>query len=296
MNAPSVSVVVPCRNGGEFIDGLLASLAKQTFRDFEIIIVDDGSSDAETREKLVSLDPDIRVIYQYRLYTAGARNTGILEASAEFILPLDCDDVLEPCFLAETVPLLRAAPPEVGFVFTHMRLVHAVEGVLSRHFDPFDQLFLNQLPYCMLLRRSAWESVGGYDERMRDGNEDWEFNLRLMQHGFRGIELPKPLFVYRVSSGGLLMQRTVLTHGTLWRYIRRKHPGLYRLRTLASLWAKPSTSRRTSLLTAGALLAATWLLPEAWFNRLYYRLFILNRSRRIARGELQAASSAAGSV
>ena len=48
----------------------------------------------------------------------------------------------------------------------------------------------------MLIRGSAWQAVGRYDETMRDGTEDWEFNIRLSRSGFRGIELPKPLFVY----------------------------------------------------------------------------------------------------
>jgi GT2 family glycosyltransferase len=73
--------------------------------------------------------------------------------------------------------------------------------------DPnrFDQLFLNQLPYCMLIRKSAWQAAGGYDETMRDGSEDWEFNIRLSGAGFRGIELAKPLFVCSVRPDGMLL-------------------------------------------------------------------------------------------
>src|SRR5260370_26231735 len=223
VNAPRVSIVVPCHNGGRFLDGLLASLGAQTFRDFETIIVDDGSTEAATREKLEQLDPAVRVVHQENRYLPGARNRGFLEARAELVLPLDCDDTLEPSYLAETVAILEHAPPEVGFVFTHRRLTDMLAGVLPRHLNRFDQLFLNQLPYCMLIRRSSWQAVGGYDETMRDGTRDWEFNIRLSCSGFRGIELAQPLFVYSVRPDGMLMSRATRMHGTIWRHIRAKH-------------------------------------------------------------------------
>lgn len=284
-----VSVIVPCHNGGRFIDALLQNLSAQTFRDFEVVIVDDGSTDEATLRKLDSLPGDIRLVRQEKRYLPGARNRGFHEARAEFVLPLDCDDALDPSFLAETVALLRKAPADVAFVFTHMRLTHALDGVLPRHFNRFDQLFLNQLPYCMLLRRSAWQAIGGYDESMRDGSEDWEFSIRLARAGFRGVELPKPLFLYRVSPDGMLMTHSVRMQGSIWRFIRRKHADLYRLSALAALRrATRSAPGRMSALTAAGLLGAALLLPEAWFNKLYYRVFTRNRSRRIGRGELRA--------
>jgi glycosyltransferase involved in cell wall biosynthesis len=241
VTAPRVSIIVPCHNGGRFLDGLLASLGAQTFRDFETIIVDNGSTDTATREKLKVLDPAVRVVHQENRYLPGARNRGFLEAQAELVLPLDCDDTLEPSYLAETVPILEGAPPDVGFVFTHMRLTDTLTGVLPRHINRFDQLFLNQLPYCMLIRRSAWRAVGGYDETMRDGTEDWEFNIRLSSSGFRGIELAKPLFVYSVRPDGMLMSRSTRMHGTIWRHIRSRHADLYRFAALVRLWRATRT-------------------------------------------------------
>ena len=91
MTTPRVSVIVPCHNGGRFLDGLLASLDSQTLRDFEIIIVDDGSTETATLDKLARLDPAIRVIHQENRYLPGARNRGFLRR-APLVLPLDCDD------------------------------------------------------------------------------------------------------------------------------------------------------------------------------------------------------------
>jgi glycosyltransferase involved in cell wall biosynthesis len=228
-------------------------------------------------------------VHQENRYLPGARNRGFLEAQADLVLPLDCDDTLEPSYLAETVPILENAPPDVGFVFTHIRLTDTLTGVLPRHINRFDQLFLNRLPYCMLIRRSAWEAVGGYDETMRDGTEDWEFNIRLSCSGFRGIELAKPLFVYSVRPDGMLMSRATRMHGTIWRHIRTRHADLYRIAALVQLWRETRTMPSTiSAGTAAGLLLSARLLPETWFNNLFFWLLIKTRAQRIESGELQA--------
>jgi glycosyltransferase involved in cell wall biosynthesis len=288
VSEPAVSVIVPCFNGGRFLDDLCATLAAQTFRDFETIIVDDGSTEEATRRKLASLDPSIRVLCQENRRMAGARNAGFRAARGEFVLPLDCDDRLEPSFLAETMAVMRAAPPEVGFVFAHVRLAGDMDGVMPRHFNGFDQLFLNQLPYCMLFRRSAWEAAGGEDETMRDGGEDWEFTIRLLRAGLRGVEIAKPLLIYRVSLDGTLMTRTARRHGTIWRYIRTKHPDLYRLPALVAAWrSNRAVPGKIAPLKAAGLLGLAKLLPEPWFNGLFYRLLTTTRARRVQRGEYQ---------
>ena len=150
-------------------------------------------------------------------------------------------------------------------------------------------MFLNQLPYCMLIRKSAWQAAGGYDETMRDGSEDWEFNIRLSGAGFRGIELAKPLFVCSVRPDGMLLSRATRMHGTIWRHIRVRHADLYRATALVRLWrATRGLPSKVSAGTAAGLLLAARLLPERWFNTLFFWLLVRARARRIDRGELQA--------
>ncbi len=271
MSEPTVSVIVPCFNGGRFLDGLLASLAAQTFRDFEIIIVDDGSTDAFTQQKLAALGPEIRVVRQENRGLPGARNTGFHAAQGSFVLPLDCDDTIEPSFLAETVAALSNARPGIGFVFTHMRLIGGMEGIMPRAFNRFDQLLLNNLPYCMLIRKSAWEAAGGYDETMSDGYEDWEFNIRLAAAGFHGIELATPLFVYRISSEGMLLSRSARMHGALWRRVRERHAELYNFQMLRDIhYAWRIAPRRFAFLTALIMLAGAHLLPDRVVGLFFY--------------------------
>jgi glycosyltransferase involved in cell wall biosynthesis len=291
VNEPAVSVIVPCYNGGRFLDDLCASLAAQTFRDFETIIIDDGSTEEATLRKLASLEPGIRVVPQQNRRLPGARNAGFGQARGEFVLPLDCDDRLAPSFLAETVAALHGAAPAIGFSFAHVQLSGDMDGVMPRHFNRFDQLFLNRLPYCMLIRRAAWQAAGGYDEAMRDGMEDWEFSIRLLQAGFAGVEIAKPLLIYRVSGEGMLMSATARRHGTIWRYIRTKHRDLYRPSALLAEWrANRATRGEIAPLKAVGLLALAKMLPESWFNELFYRLLVVTRARRVKRGEYQPES------
>ena len=233
---PAVSVVVPCFNGGRFIPQLLESLARQTFRDFDIIIVDDGSTDTATRAALDGLDSSIHVVRQPNKGLSAARNAGIAAARADLVLPLDCDDRIAAPFMAEAVALMRAAPPDVAMVLSHKHLTGAASGFLERHFNRFDLLFSNPIPSGLLLRKASWQAAGGYDETMRDGYEDWEFYLRLMLRGHRGITIPKPYIIYHVSPGGMLFNQSSGKHAEIWRRIRRKHADAYRPLAMLRMW------------------------------------------------------------
>ena len=181
---------------------------------------------------------------------------------------LDCDDTIEPPFFAETVPLLRAAPADVATVFCHLRLVGAAKGLLERHFNRFDLLFTNTLSSGLILRKRCWAAVGGYDESMRDGYEDWEFRLRLTRAGYRGIEVPKP-FTFTSRGRGHAADRASRLHGRLWRDIRRKHAELYWPPSMLRLWrATRDGSGRVSLRKGLAALLLATVLPDALFSRL----------------------------
>jgi glycosyltransferase involved in cell wall biosynthesis len=279
-------VIVPCHNGGRFLDGLVANLREQTFKDFEIVIVNDGSTEPETLKVLKRLETSVRVVHQENCYLPGARNRGFEEARADIILPLDCDDRLEPEFLADTFAALEAAPDDTGFVFTHVRLCGSLEGILKTHCNRFDQLFLNHLAYCLLIKKSAWQRIGGYDETMRDGSEDWEFNIRLVNAGFGWIEVPKPLFIYAVRADGMLLSKSARMHATIWRRIRDRNPELYRLPALIGRWRNDRPTAFSTVRGAALFTLAT-LLPESWCDWLFFRLNMLMRGRRIARGELK---------
>ena len=275
---PVVSIVVPCFNGGRFLPALLASLDAQAWRNFETIVVNDGSTDPATMAALDEAPSWVQVIHQPNRGLAAARNAGFREAQGRYVLPLDCDDAIEPEFLTRAVASMEESSREVGFAFCDMRLHGARQGVMRRHFSPFDQLFLNQLPYALLMRREVWEAVGGYDEAMRDGYEDWEFNLRLIKAGYRGLKIEAPLFVYHVRPDGMLLSQSVRKHGQLWRYIRAKHPELYRRASFMKAYSSADVAEgKVGWALAYAFLAAAKVLPDGLFGRLFQLMLLLRR-------------------
>jgi glycosyltransferase involved in cell wall biosynthesis len=279
------SVVVPCFNGGRYLDALMVSFERQTLTGFEIIIVDDGSTDAATLQKLASLEGRARVVRQDNRGLSAARNSGIEAARSEFVAVLDCDDTFEPQFLEEAVTLMRDAPAEVAVVFSHLRLTGVGNGLIERHFNPFDLLFTNTLHSGLMLRKACWRAVGGYDETMRQGYEDWEFYLRLAHAGFRGIEIPKPYFNYAVASGGMLFNKSSQLHAVLWRSMRTKHAPLYRpLNILKLWWQTRGSNSHVSLAKALAALGVATVLPDG----MYSRMVAERRRRMLLDGHLPA--------
>ncbi len=113
---PKVSVIIPCYNHGKYIDEAVDSILNQTFKDFEIIIVNDGSTDELTNNKLKQYDkPKTFVINKENEGLSVARNTAIKRAVGEYILTLDADDTFEPSFLYRAVYVLDNKP-EIGIV------------------------------------------------------------------------------------------------------------------------------------------------------------------------------------
>lgn len=287
---PAVSIVIPCYNGGRFLEALLGSIERQTFRDFETILIDDGSTDAATIETLKNLPSWVNVIRQENRGLSGARNTGFRAAKADIVLPLDCDDTLEPEHLAETVPVLLGAPADVGFVYTDQRLTGDAGGISEHFFNRYDQLFVNRMSYCLLLRKQAWRKAGGYDEKMRDGYEDWEFNIRLGKSGYRGIKVAKPLLNYTVASTGMLMSKSSQKHAGLWLGMRRRHRELYRPAALYRLWRAEGS--RIGVPYSLMLLAAACILPSKWFGSGVHWM----RQRKLAKRRKQIPHNTAASA
>ena len=110
-STPTVTVVIPCYNLGAYVNEAVQSVLDQTYRDFEILLIDDGSTDPITRHLFASYRrPRTRILRTENQGLARTRNLGIREAAGRYVSFLDADDVLEPTFLERTVPVLEADP------------------------------------------------------------------------------------------------------------------------------------------------------------------------------------------
>jgi glycosyltransferase involved in cell wall biosynthesis/GT2 family glycosyltransferase len=237
LEAPDITVVIPCFNQGEFLEDAILSVFEQSHDSWEIVVVDDGSTDPTTISYLDSLDyPRTRLVRQENRGLAAARNAGIGVGSGTYVVPLDADDQLAPEYLAILLEAL-AADEDAAFAQCWAELFGDVEAVwASRPYNPYQLLLSNSVIGCVLLRRSAFESVGGYDESMTRGNEDWDMWVRLLEAGWSQTTVRRPLFRYR-KHGDSMSAGTEARFEEARREMARRHPGLYqRLRTLKRSW------------------------------------------------------------
>lgn len=227
---PLVSVVIPCYNQACYLEEAVESVKRQTFRDWEMIIVNDGSPDdtAVVAERIIASSDgcDIRVITTCNQGLAMARNAGIEKARGAYILCLDADDRIASTFLELTLGLLEQ-DRGIGIVYTDLQQFGGgSEFIQAAEFDPNRLPVGNQLNCCSLFRREIWEVVGGFNPSMDIGYEDWEFWIACAEAGFIAQRIPEPLFEYRVKESSMvtvaernsrrLKARIVLNHFALY--------------------------------------------------------------------------------
>lgn len=174
----------------------------------EVIIVDDGSSEAETIRILKEVaEAGDCVVSQSNRGLGAARNAGIRLAKGEFILPLDSDNRVRDAYLNEAASLLKDNP-SLDVIYADAEYFGDRSG--RWQIPEFDLLLLirmNFIDACAVYRKSVWEKVGGYDEHMPStGWEDWDFWLRVAAHGGAFFHLPKIGFDYRVRSDSMIVK------------------------------------------------------------------------------------------
>lgn len=199
---PRVSVIIPCFNHGAFIDEAVDSVLRQTYRDIEIIIVDDGSNDGETREKLQAYRrPSVRVIFTSNRGASAARNTAIAHANGEYILPLDADDLIHDTYIEKAVRIMDS-DGELGIVYCEAEFFGEETGAWDLPEYSFDAILLKNLIFCSaLMRKKDLNLVGGYNNNMTSGFEDWDLSLSLIELGRKVHRIPETLFSYRRRQG-----------------------------------------------------------------------------------------------
>lgn len=187
-----VSVVITCFNQGDVITDTLDSVRRQTRHVARTIIVDDGSTDPATLRLLHDMEhaprlpeeatpaPLLTVIHQTNGGVSAARNTGLSAVTTPFAVVLDGDDQLAPDFIEVVLPRFSDASVVAASswlqTFGVLSTVVAPSGGILTDFLP-----RNCCPATAMLRMSAWKECGGYDDSMRQGFEDWDFSLRLLE-------------------------------------------------------------------------------------------------------------------
>ena len=238
---PVVSVIVAAYNASRTVGETIRSVLAQTRQDFEIVVIDDGSTD-DTASILAhwTTDPRIRLHRQENAGPAAARNAGIALARGDYVSMLDSDDLWLPCYLERMVQALQESP-ESGFAYTDAWALEQASGrirratAMSRQHPPERTLpataFLEALIQrnfifnAVTVRRGVLERVGGYDPKIPQA-EDYELWLRCCAAGYSGVRVPGPLAIYRVHDGSLSQDELGLLTGLrdAYRAVIDRHP------------------------------------------------------------------------
>jgi GT2 family glycosyltransferase len=195
----NVSIIIPCYDQGDYLGEAIESVLAQT-HPCSVIVVDDGSRDNSA--KVASRYP-AQLIRQRNRGLSAARNAGISAACTRWVLPLDADDRLEPCAVASMIGLDQIVSPSV-------QMFGAIDSTWVpplAHPTLRDFLKANHSIAAGLYLREVWETIGGYDEAMRSGAEDYDFWVRALHAGYSMTVVADKLLHYRIHPGGTRLDR-----------------------------------------------------------------------------------------
>jgi glycosyltransferase involved in cell wall biosynthesis len=200
---PDVSIVITCFNLGRYLYEAVDSVLRQTLQSFEIILVDDGSTEEFTTVYLdIFSAPRTRVIRTQNQGLSAARNAGTRLARGQYICSLDADDRLKPAFLEKARRILDDAE-DIGFVSCYYEIFDEDHSVYRYDRCRFPELLVqNEVCGVSVFRKDAWRKVGGYCTSLK-AMEDWDFWIGILEQGYRGEVIPEILFEYRARVGSM---------------------------------------------------------------------------------------------
>lgn len=204
---PKVSVIIPAYNSLTYLPAAIDSVLRQTFQDFELLVIDDGSSDGTTDWVNCLTDPRIKLTSQAHQGTSTARNTGIANSEGEYIAFLDADDLWHPSKLTKQVQKL-ANSPQFGLVHCWTEFTNA-QGDKTGKFmtshgegNVWQEMVFYNLLRCgstPMVRRTCFASLGVFDTTLKYA-EDWDMWIRIASRYEFSI-INQPLVFYRKHQG-----------------------------------------------------------------------------------------------
>ena len=226
-----VSVIMPCYNDGQYIEEALYSLRAQTYLNWELIVIDDGSDEPETLRVLEQLEemPYVRLLHTNHVRPAGGRNAGIRAARGTYILPLDADDTIEPTYMEKAVRILNENP-SVGVVYCRADLFGEQSGPWYLPDYSLRAMLQDNIVFVTsMFRREDWERVGGFNTNMHAGMEDYDFWLSILELDREVVQIPEVLFHYRIKpkSRTTGFQDSVEQIKETYHTLYRNHTALY---------------------------------------------------------------------
>jgi glycosyltransferase involved in cell wall biosynthesis len=207
---PKVTIVIPAYNAEKYINQTLETVLQQTYKDFELLVVNDGSGDRTAEIVAACADPRVKLISQVNQGVSASRNTGIAHATGEFVAFLDADDLWVPHKLETHIRHLNANP-KLGMSFARVEYLSpdgtptgAISNLRLSHIK-LHHLYYENLactPSNVVVRRAVLSKTGGFDGGL-SGFEDMEFSVRVSFWGWQVEGIPERLCFYRAHPDGV---------------------------------------------------------------------------------------------
>ncbi len=246
---PLVSVIVPAYNAEKFIEKTLSSVLAQTYKNIEVLVVDDGSQDrtAEIIQSFAQIDRRVTLLQQQNAGVAAARNLAIQASRGEYIAPIDADDLWYPQNLEKQVSCMLQAEPSVGLVYSWSVDIDEDELATGGFHASTIQGNVYTTLIChnflgnasaSLIRRDCLQAVGQYNCNLKEQNaqgcEDWELYLHIAER-YQYQVVPEFLVGYRKLRCSMSRDYTRMakSHDLMLQSVRQSHPeipsAIYRL-------------------------------------------------------------------
>lgn len=229
MNNSLVSIIVPCYNQGQYLEEALDSVLKQSYLNWECIIVNDGSTDIteEVAKKWLAKDSRFQYFSKENGGLCSARNFGISHSSGEFILPLDADDKISMNYMKLAIQAFNTES-SLKVVYCKAEKFGAKTGLWDLEPFSLEKLTYDNMIFCSaFFKKNDWKLVGGYDHKMIYGLEDWELWISILKNGGEVKCLEHIGFYYRIKTDSMLKRLDKEKKNQMLGYLSKKHIEFY---------------------------------------------------------------------
>lgn len=228
-----VSVIITCFNQEKYIGEAIWSVKNQTFKDWQCVIVNDGSTDGSEEKILSSISGDSRFVYEFQENkgAGAARNKGVSLSTGKYIANLDGDDMMASEYLERGVKAMDS-DDSICVWWTRVMYFGTRNGEFSTSYEGYRKLLKrNSICGNIMFRKSDFDACGGYDETMK-GLEDWEFLIRLLYPGNKVVKDSYFGYFYR-KHGTSVTSYANRNYLDIGKYIFEKNKDIYRENGLA---------------------------------------------------------------
>ena len=230
MNHPLVSFIIPYYNAGTTIQETIDSIYEQSYTNYDIWLINDGSTDSFSIEKLKDFEGNekIHILHQQNAGPSVARNSAIKLSDAEFILPIDADDKILKNTIINSMKIFEGNS-KIGIVYGNFEFFGEVSVIKNQPlFCMSEQLMYNQVAVSCLIRKKVFDEIGLYDENLSVlGLEDWEFWIRVGSSSWEFEKINELHFLIRYSNSSRTFQVANGNLNLIKEYVVKKHHHTY---------------------------------------------------------------------